>query len=194
MTDESRDGSGAQMQHVEISDAFWERAHGLVSGEAGQMGNLQGSIENGGGNFAGLFGELLFVAVFGGERNNTYDHDIDYRDQCVDVKTKRRSVRPEPFYDCSITDYNTEQDCDWYYFVSVQYDYSEASLLGYLPPDEYYERATFREEGDVDPDNGFVFKADCWNVDIANLWQLDIVNDLPVEQTLTADDVPIERV
>lgn len=169
------------MQHVVVTEELFDEIHDVVSKEAKRMGNLHGSIENGDGNYAGLFGEVLFTTVFDGERDNTYDYDVHRDDRTIDVKTKRRSVRPEPYYDCSISDYNTEQECDAYYFVSVQYDYSEASLLGYLPTDEYYDVAEFREEGDVDPDNGFEFKADCWNVSIEDLRQFDVVDEMDTE-------------
>lgn len=173
------------MQHVVITDDYREDAHDEISNEARKLGNLKGSIENGDGNYAGLFGEVLFTSVFGGERDNTYDYDILFDGTPIDVKTKRRSVRPEPYYECSIADYNTEQACEYYYFVSVTYEYDEASLLGYLPTDEYYDKAEFHEEGDVDPDNGFTFKADCWNVPISELKQFDQAAEMPDELDLT---------
>lgn len=161
------------MIHVEITDDFFDTVHDTVADEASSMGNLHGSIENGDGNYAGIFGEMLFTKEIGGVRANTYDYDVIYDDTKIDVKTKRRSVEPEPYYECSIADYNTEQDCDLYYFVSVLYDYSEAWLLGYKSPENYYEEAVFHEEGDFDPDNGFEFKADCWNLPISDLEEFD---------------------
>lgn len=161
------------MQRVVITDEQFSRIDDKVSKKAAQIGNLHGSIENGGGNYAGLFGEMLFLEEIGGERDATYNYDILYDDIKVDVKTKRRSVEPKPYYECSIADYNTEQDCDIYYFVSVLYDYSEAWLLGYKDTDEYYELADFHEKGDVDQDNDFEFKADCWNLPISELDTLE---------------------
>lgn len=157
------------MRRVDITDDLFDRIHDQIAGKAAAIGNLKGSIEDGDGNYAGLFGEMLFLEEFGGERDATYNYDILYDDLKVDVKTKRRSVEPKPYYECSIADYNTEQDCDIYYFVSVLYDYSEAWLLGYKDTDEYYELADFHEEGDIDEDNDFEFKADCWNLPISEL-------------------------
>lgn len=161
------------MYGVEIDNELFDEIHEQISSKAAAMGNLKGSIEGGDGNYAGLFGEMLFLHEFGGEGDSTYNHDIRYDGMTVDVKTKRRSVEPEPYYECSIADYNTEQDADIYYFVSVLYDYSEAWMLGYLETDDYYEIAEFHEEGDVDDDNGFEFKADCWNVPISDLDTFD---------------------
>lgn len=159
------------MRTVEIDDEFRERADEIASREAEKLGNLNGSIEDGDGNYAGIFAEVLFTEEIGGTRENTYNYDVVYDGKTVDVKTKRRSVTPESYYECSIADFNTEQDCDYYYFISVRYDYSQATLLGYKSPEEYYDQAEFHEEGDVDPDNGFVFKADCWNLPIYELEQ-----------------------
>jgi len=164
------------MKNIEITDDLFVKYDMLAKREARQLGNLKGSIENGDGNYAGFFAEALFADQIGGERDNTYEYDIIYNDNKIDIKTKRRSVTPEPYYECSVADYNTEQDCDYYYFVSVRYDYSEASLLGYLTPEEYYDKATFHEAGDIDEDNGFEFKADCWNVPISGL-ETEIENE-----------------
>lgn len=157
--------------HRNISEDFLANAEDTARREAEEMGSLNGSIEDGDGNYAGILGELLFVEHFGGTRDNTYNHDVRYDGRTIDVKTKRRSVEPKPYYECSIADFNTTQDCDLYYFVSVLYDHSEAWLLGYKSPDEYYREAEFHQEGDYDPDNGFTFKADCWNLPINDLDQ-----------------------
>lgn len=162
------------MQHVEITDSGWSMLESKCAEKANAMGSVQGSIEGGGGNFAGFAGEVLFVEVFGGEWSPTPNYDVVMDDgTTVDVKTKRRWSKPEPYYDCSVADYNTEQDCDIYYFVSINKDFNDAYMLGYLPHDEYYDTATFREEGEVDPDNNFTFKADCWNVKISELDRFD---------------------
>ena len=135
------------------------------------MGNLNGSIEDGGGNMAGLLAELLFIDEFGGERDATYDYDVRTSGVEIDLKTKRRTVAPRPSYEVSIADWNTEQDCDVYYFVSIDVESKRAFYLGGLPPTDYYDIATFHEKGDFDPDNGFTFKADCYNLPIAKLKQ-----------------------
>lgn len=157
------------MRTITIDDEFRDHADEIASAEAEEMGSLKGSIEDGDGNYAGIFAEVLFTEYVGGTRENTYNYDVIYNDKKIDIKTKRRSVTPEPYYECSISDFNTEQDCDLYYFVSVRYDYSKATLLGYKSPSEYYDIAEFHEEGDFDPDNGFTFKADCWNLPISQL-------------------------
>lgn len=154
---------------IKISDEMRESIDKVATEEAEKLGNLNGSIEDGDGNYAGIFAEELFTEIVGGTRDNTYDYDILYNGLKIDIKTKRRSVTPKSYYECSIADFNTSQDCDLYYFISVRYDYSKATFLGYISPDNYYEQAEFHEEGDVDPDNDFTFKADCWNLPIDDL-------------------------
>ena len=166
------------MREINIDESFRARVNAVASEEAKMIGSLNGSIEKGGGNYAGVFGELLFIKEFGGNRENSYDYDIMYEGLAIDVKTKRRSVSPKPYYECSIPNYNTEQDCDYYYFISIRKDYSQATLLGYKSPENYYEEATFHEEGDVDPDNNFEFKTDSWNLPIRELKHGDPANEV----------------
>ena len=161
------------MIEVSINDSTKREFDSIVSQEAEELGDLNGSIESGDGNYAGLFGELVFSEVFDAQRRNTYDYDVIFDGKKVDVKTKRRSVPPKPYYECSIADFNTEQSCDIYYFVSIEEGYDKVWLLGYKDTDEYYEQASFHEEGEVDPDNNFVFKADCWNLPISELDRFD---------------------
>jgi len=151
----------------------------LQSDEWGdELGSLRGSIEDGDGNTAGRFGELLFTELFGGCIKDSYEYDVWYNGLEIDVKTKRRTVAPKPRYEASIADWNPDQDCDLYYFISLlgndaDYPYSKAWLCGYIPPTEYHDKATFHEEGEKDPDNGFIFQADCYNLPYSELTRYD---------------------
>lgn len=145
------------------------------------LGSLNGSIEDGDGNAAGRFGELLFTEVFGGEIKDHYEYDVWYNNLAIDVKTKRRTVAPKPHYEASIPDWNPDQNCDVYYFISLlgadaDSPYSKAWLCGYIPPDAYHEQATFYEAGDVDPDNDFEFQADCYNLPYSALDRHDAID------------------
>jgi len=143
------------------------------------LGSLPGSIEGGGGNMAGLLGEEAFCEVFDADPDPTYEWDarislLDGAERTVDIKTKRRTVAPRPDYEVSIADHNTEQDADIYYFASVNTEADTVTLCGYLPTEDYFDRAEFHEKGEVDPDNGFRFTADCWNVPIRDLRQFAV--------------------
>lgn len=138
--------------------------------KAKEMGRLRNSIERGGGNLAGFLGELIYLEVEGGRWDNTYEYDVMRPDgKTVDVKTKRTKVAPKPYYECSVADFNTSQDCDYYAFVRVSYDNSVGWYLGKIPRKTYYEKATFMKRGDLDPSNNFVVKADCYNLPISEL-------------------------
>lgn len=134
-----------------------------------EMGKLRNSITKGEGNVAGFIGELVALKIIGGKIKNTYDYDLVSKGGIkVDVKTKRTTVKPKPFYNCSVADYNTKQACDYYCFVRVLEDNSKAWFLGVYPKDKFYEDATFNRKGEPD---GPVFKftADCYNLQISKL-------------------------
>lgn len=156
---------------VRLSDSKRNQLVSQADQWADELGSLRGSIEDGDGNTAGRFGELLFTEVHGGEIIGDYDYDIVYNGLTVDVKTKRRTVPAKPSYEASIADFNPDQDCDLYYFVSVRTntEYTVADLMGYIAPETYHSQATFHEQGDRDPDNGFTFSADCYNLEYSEL-------------------------
>jgi len=161
--------------HVQIPDTH--PMHDKARQLAADMGALHGSIEDGDGNFAGLLAELAFCDVFDAERSATYERDVVRNGVSIDVKTKRRSVRPEPEYEASIADYNTEQDADGYYFTSYNTETNVLSLLGYIGTDDYYNQSEFHKAGEIDEDNDFEFKADCYNLEYKHLKQCELPNE-----------------
>jgi hypothetical protein len=135
-----------------------------------EMGQLNNSITRGQGNIAGFIGEEVARYVLGGAENNTYDYDlITDKGLRVDVKTKRTSVKPRDYYECSVAALNTKQDCDYYAFVRVHNDMHTAWFLGVYPKESYYQDATFLKKGAVDPSNNFTVKSDCYNLPISSL-------------------------
>ena len=42
-------------------------------------------------------------------------------------------------------------------------------MLGWLDSDEYFDKATRLNKGEIDRSNGYVVKADCYNVRISDL-------------------------
>lgn len=133
--------------------------------KAEKLGELKNSITRGEGNVAGYLGEMVAQKVIGGEIADTRDYDIVTEDgQKWDVKTKRTAVPPEDHFETSVTNYNTTQKCDRYIFVRVLKDYSKGWVIGELPKEEYYKKATFIEQGQYDPRNNWRAKCDCWNV------------------------------
>lgn len=138
--------------------------------KAKELGVLKNSITGGDGNVAGLLGEMVVVQATGATLSNTRDYDVVRTDgKTADVKTKRCTGKPEPRFDCSIADFNTRQKCDYYIFVRVLKDFSKAWIVGELPKNEYFEKAVFVQQGQFDPSNNWRCKADCYNVPISKL-------------------------
>ena len=141
----------------------------LAKDKVKEMGNLNNSILKGSGSLAGFIGEQIFMNVLGGEWKNTYDYDVIISEKRIDVKTKQTTVKPKPYYDCSVASYNTKQKCDTYAFVRVKKDLSVGWLLGVKNKDNYFKESTFMKKGDIDPSNNFVVRADCYNLSIDKL-------------------------
>lgn len=135
------------------------------------MGVIKNSIEQGKGNIVGFLGELIAQKELGGEIKNTYEYDLILGDGTrVDVKSKKTSYKPRDYYECSIADYNTKQECDEYCFVRIKKDLSVGWFLGRLSKSLYFKKARFLKEGEVDGDNEFTVKSDCWNLAIEELF------------------------
>ena len=142
----------------------------LAERKATILGELNNSIERGAGSQAGYLGEMIVVSVLGGSHENTFDYDVTLNDgTTVDVKTKRVSSPPKEYYSCSVAKFNAKQDCDSYAFVRVKNDLSVGWYLGKINKEDFFTESTEHKRGDVDPDNGFVFRADCYNLPISML-------------------------
>ena len=153
------------MRQIKITPEIIARA----KKKAATVGNLQGSITGSLSNVVGAIGEVVVEDYTGGIEANSKDFDLMIGNRRVDVKTKRCNTTPSPKYDCSVTAHGSKQDCDSYVFVRILTDHSKAWILGEITKPEFYKKATRYRTGDVDPANGFVFKADCYNLAIQEL-------------------------
>ena len=154
------------MIEVKISDTMLLAARS----KATEMGLLHNSILRGGGSIAGFLGEQIVLSTMGGTWDNSYDYDIILDDgRRVEVKTKQTSATPLPHYSCSISNFNTRQKCDIYAFTRVLKDFSKGWFLGFMPKQEYFDKSKFMKKGDFDPDNGYEVRADCYNLYIEDL-------------------------
>jgi hypothetical protein len=146
-----------------------ESALARIQKRASKLPLLKNSIRRGEGSLVAYIGEEIAKTVLKGEIKDTYDYDIVYQNVRVDVKTKERTVAPKPYYECSVADFNTRQNCDEYAFVSVLDTLKEAWYLGKISKLDFYKKAIFHRKGEVDPANNFTFKADCYNIPISSL-------------------------
>jgi hypothetical protein len=140
---------------------------------ASNMPILAGSITNGQSNTLGSVGEVLVQRVLNAEFSNTYHYDLVHDGRRIDVKTKRCDSIPQGHYDCSVAAHGSDQDCDDYVFVRVLHNMRRAWILGLIEKSEFYTKATRYTRGDVDPSNGFIFRADCYNLPINQLKKIE---------------------
>ena len=157
--------------------------------KADALGARKNSIEEGKGNKAGYLGEEAVAAYLNAEiisnkkGTNKFHYDLILPDGIrAEVKTKRRTVAPLDFYDVSVADTSRFQKPDLYIFVSLHFgkmhkehgkkiyeDLKDVWLLRQKLPEAYFKLATFWPKGKVDPTNGFVTRADMWNLPINKL-------------------------
>ena len=128
--------------------------------------NSNNSIRAGDGTIIGCLGEVVLADYLGVPLCNTYDYDLIYKDQKVEIKTKDRTVPPAPFYNCTVSAANATQKCDFYFFMSLLKDMSKGWLVGYLSRNEFFDKAFYLAEGERD--YGKELPAACYNVQIAN--------------------------
>lgn len=76
-------------------------------------------------------------------------------------------------YDCSISSYNTKQNCDVYVFTRVQKDFSRGWILGYMNKNEYFDKAVYLKKGEIDNSNNFTVKSNCYNIKISELYDIN---------------------
>lgn len=99
--------------------------HGPAQRRADGVPELRRSMRGRAGNEVGAMGELVafrYLSALGVPlvEDSTVDHDAVVAGLTVDVKTKERTVPPLPHYECSVADYNAEQQRpDVYLFVSL---------------------------------------------------------------------------
>ena len=157
------------MVEIEVTQDILARA----KRKAASVGVLQGSITGGLSNVVGAIGEVVVRDLLDAEEVNTYDYDLIKNGVRIDVKTKRCNTKPRDNYDCSVAAHGAKQDCDKYVFVRILCDMSRVWILGEITKGRFYSEATPHKKGDVDLSNGFVFKADCFNLPISKLEKLN---------------------
>jgi hypothetical protein len=139
-----------------------------------EMPRLNNSITGNTATLHGFVGEEIVCDLSPNFKvMGEYEYDIISDDGLrLEVKTKRTTVAPKPFYEVSVAQFNTHQQCDLYVFTRVLNDLSKGWILGVMGPEEYYANARVLKKGDIDGSNKFVVKSDCWNMRIDDLYQI----------------------
>lgn len=136
-----------------------------------KLGRLHNSITGGGGNLAGYIGQILVAETLGAKDVDKRNYDLILNGVKYEVKTKRCTSKPKPEYECSVSKFNDTQQCDFFVFVRVKADLSKAWILGRKARADFFKEARECKAGEVDEksDRGWVFKANCWNLEISAL-------------------------
>lgn len=132
---------------------------------------LKNSIRHGKGTFIGKLGEQVIAKYLGIDLPiDTYNYDMIYKNKKIEVKTKEIKVPiVTSEYECSISDYNPNQKCDYYAFLRILNDYSKAWICGFISREAYFKKATFRRKNEYEKSNNFTFKCDCYNLPYSEL-------------------------
>ena len=149
---------------------------------AKDLGSLPDSITKGKGNTAGRVAELALAKCWGTNPTAKRNHDLIYKDQRIELKTKRRTVKPKEDYDVSVAEKSKHQKPDRYCFVSIEFDRTEGKgsdkkyydikniwYCGDISREDFESKSEYWEKGRVDKSNGFKTHENMYNLPISQL-------------------------
>jgi hypothetical protein len=105
--------------------------------------------------------------------DSTYNFDILYYGNKIDVKTKQRTApgTPRSDWDASIwAATKNRQFCDTYAFCQVNSitakgdDFTTFMFYGHIGKDDYFKKSRFLRKGQIDGSNGYKVADDCYNL------------------------------
>lgn len=138
-----------------------------------KMGALKNSITEGDANLEAFIAEEAVSRLLKQKLADTLDYDLLWAPNgnvlTADVKTKRRTKLPSPYFDCHIADTSLHQRCDTYIFTSIinDDDWYRLWVLGWLTREEFFERARRVLKGEKD--GPFVEHVDGYKCKVADL-------------------------
>lgn len=155
----------------EMKEEVWKKAKRK---ENKKLKNLRNSIRGGDGNILGWLGEYVANTIIQGEIVNTVNYDIVKDGLKYDVKTKQCTSEPKTSYACTVSAYNTRQECDNYVFVRIEKInriWGRAWVLGWISKEDFLKKAHFLKKGERDGNTSFYARSDCYNLLISDLNQ-----------------------
>ena len=89
--------------------------------KAKKLGELNNSITKGHGNAAGYLGEESVASYLNADVVTNRNHDLVLNNKTIEVKTKRRTVKPQDSYEVSISNFFIIKIFNWssYYYKLV---------------------------------------------------------------------------
>lgn len=165
--------------------ALWRRAEERASAMPVYPGSHRGKAAN----QVGALGEVIFEDFLERQgiafvpRYQTTE-DLEVLGDTIDVKTKDRTVRIEPHYDCSVPLYNHEhQRPSRYVFVSLLRNRSDVRstlnrftkgfLVGWCTLERLESIGKQWNASETDPANGTTFWTACMNIAVQELNGMD---------------------
>lgn len=169
----------------EYDKALWD----LAAERAASTPVWEGSHRQGAANEVGALGEVVVenaLTLNGIPFESIYEtsHDLSILGATVEIKTKDRTVAPQPEYDCSVPAYNhAHQRPDIFIFVSLVRDkkakqaslarFTSAHIVGWCTRRMVDEQGVTWGTGETDEANGTTFWTEVINLHISDLYDFD---------------------
>lgn len=155
--------------------------------KAKAMGVLnQHSMMKGERNVEGILGELAALQYLPNSvATDNFDNDLKIGEVTIDVKTKRLTMKPRLYYDCTVYGYNPNQACHVYLFAGVKADHSVVWLQGFMSKPGFYQAAEFCPAGSERPlGNGktLTYKEDNYVVQVNKLTKMDVLKKIVIKK------------
>lgn len=155
----------------------------IAEEKAAKMGILnRHSMMKGERNVEGILGELAALSYLPQAiATDTHDNDLAIGTLTIDVKTKRLTMKPRLYYDCTVYGYNPNQNCNLYLFAGVNPEHTKVWLSGFLLKPHFYNKAEFCAAGSTRPLGGgklLTYKEDNYVVQVKQLNRVEMLKNV----------------
>ena len=150
------------MIKLQITESQIKRAKKLYS-----FNKLKNSIKNGEGNLTGAIGEIVAFDYYEGQdkvviHSGDFNFDLLIDGSKIEVKTMECNSPPKDHYECNVSLFNAEQDCEYYLFVDVDSNHSTAYIKGHISKQRFKKIRQLRLKGEKN--GSFEYKCDTFIV------------------------------
>lgn len=150
------------MIKLQITESQIKRAKKLYS-----FNELKNSIKNGEGNLTGAIGEIVAFDYYQEQdklviHSGDFNYDLLIDGSKIEVKTMECNSPPKGEYECNVSLFNAEQECDYYLFVDVDSSHSTAFIKGYVSKERFKKIRQLRLKGEKN--GSFEYKCDTFVV------------------------------
>ncbi len=148
---------------------------------------LKGSFTKGQNHIYGIIAEVTIYNFFKnhgfdiqyisndiGKEKFHYDFIVKHNNNETKFELKTKKTTQEEAYDywdCSIADFNPNQECDYYLFARITENKDKVFLLGKIKSKDYKDKARFNKKGEPDPNDKYKkpYNTDCTNLNVTKL-------------------------